>query len=87
LNIVLIYKSMPVHVKALTHPNSDSTYTIFINSLIDHDAQIKAVLHEVSHVQNGDLNSEAHADLLEHLLYNHEISESDLPDVQFFVVA
>lgn len=78
---------MPIHLKSLVHANTDSTYTIFVNSLIDHDDQVKAVLHEVSHIRGGDFNAQAHADLLEHLLHNHEISESDLPDIQFFVVA
>jgi len=87
LNIILIYKSMPLHMKALVHPNEDGTYTIFVNSLIDHDNQVKAVLHEVQHIQGGDFDAEAHANLLEYLLHNQEISESDLPDVKFFVVA
>jgi hypothetical protein len=87
MNVILIYKSMPVDIKALTHTNTDGTYTIFVNSLVDHDVQLKAVLHEISHIQNGDFNSDAHADVLEHLLHNHEIKESDLPDIHFFVVA
>ncbi|MGE1061833.1 hypothetical protein NXG27_04215 [Megasphaera paucivorans] len=87
MNIILIYKAMPLHMKALVHPNVDGTYTIFVNSLIDHNNQVKAVLHEVSHIQCGDFDANAHADVLEHLLHGQEVSKSDLPDIQFFVVA
>ena len=41
-------------VGGLVMPNSDGTFSIYINSRVDEQRQRKALEHELEHIANGD---------------------------------
>lgn len=45
----------PLPVPAFVHLNSDSTYTIFLNSNMDYDHMLDGFEHEIWHIINDDL--------------------------------
>ena len=47
---------LPHHVKAITVKNSDDTYTIFLNSLLDFETLRQSYMHELLHIHNDDFN-------------------------------
>lgn len=85
MSIILIYHDLPSRICALTHANDDGSYTIFVNQNICHERQLKAVLHELSHIERNDFTSEEQADLLEKMLHAHAEMNIDLSQFQFFI--
>ncbi len=39
--------------------NRDDSYTIFLNSRLNHERQMAAYLHAINHIQNGDFEKES----------------------------
>ncbi len=85
MNIILTYQKLPGSIGALTHTNSDGSYTIVVNKNMCKDRQIHAVLHELAHIQGNDFaRTEEEADMIEKML--HEDGRSlDLSEFQFFI--
>lgn len=44
--------------------NRDDSYTIFLNSRLNHERQMAAYWHAINHIKNGDFDKE-NADVIE----------------------
>lgn len=42
---------MPPHINAVTLPNDDGTFDIYINSLLDETQKREALAHELKHIK------------------------------------
>lgn len=52
-------------IKEMVVPNSDDSYTIFIESTLSREEQQKAFLHAMAHICNHDFEKKSPADILE----------------------
>lgn len=59
------YIEMPATVRSFVIVNSDSTYTIILNSKLSHEQNITSYWHEIDHIKNGDYDKKCSADLIE----------------------
>ncbi len=73
MNIVLIYTKLRPTQNAVLKLNDDGTYTILVNSDKPIDVQRKGILHEIGHILNDDMFSQANIDLLEKMAHAREI--------------
>lgn len=65
-NIKTLFCDMPTTIAGYTvYSNADDCYTIVLNSKQSRDRNIKAYMHELSHIQNGDFEKKCSADLIE----------------------
>lgn len=46
--------SLPYEVSGAVTPNDDGTFSVYINSRLSTDKQLKALRHEVDHIENDD---------------------------------
>lgn len=66
MGINVVMKDLPNTIKAYTVPNTDGTFTIFINSRLNLDQQQSGYIHELQHIINGDFDtSEDNVNFLE----------------------
>lgn len=63
INLQMI--KMPCKIKAAVTANEDGSYTLFVNKNISAEQQKEAVLHELRHIERGDLFCEEDADEIE----------------------
>lgn len=84
MNIVLVYYALPKTVHACTRANEDGSYTILINDSLCRERQIKAVLHELTHINGNDFSSDVQATLLEKMLHGQTEPALDLSVFEFF---
>lgn len=61
---------LPRRVKALHTVNPDGGYTILVNKNLLFEDRCDAILHELTHIERKDLESNLSADRLEAELYN-----------------
>jgi len=73
MNINLIYIKLRKTQTAILKLNDDGTYTILVNSNKPRDVQRKGILHEIGHILNDDMYSQAHIDLIERMAHAREI--------------
>lgn len=73
MNIVLIYTKLRPSQNAVLTLNDDGSYTILVNSDKPIDVQRKGILHEIGHILNDDMFSQANIDLLERMAHAREI--------------
>lgn len=59
------YTEMPTTVRSFVIVNSDSTYTIILNSKLSHEQNIISYWHEIDHIRNGDYEKKCSVDLIE----------------------
>ncbi len=59
------YTEMPATVRSFVIANSDSTYTIILNSKLSHEQNIISYWHEIDHIRNGDYEKKCSVDLIE----------------------
>ena len=59
------YTEMPATVRSFVIVNSDSTYTIILNSKLSHEQNIISYWHEIDHIRNGDYEKKCSVDLIE----------------------
>lgn len=52
-NIFVRIISLPVSVRAVTLPNDDCTFDIYINSNLPQELQQKALEHELKHIRKN----------------------------------
>lgn len=57
-DIFIRYCSLPPSVRAVTIPNTDGTFDIYINSCLPEEWQQKALDHELKHIQMGHFYNE-----------------------------
>ena len=53
--------------------NQDDSYTIFLNSKLSHDEQLKSYSHALMHIQRNDFDKEK-ADSIEYNAHNMEVA-------------
>ena len=55
LDIHVYYADMPYSIKSNVVENADGSYTLYLNSRLSHEANLKGYLHELRHICNNDL--------------------------------
>ena len=58
------YIDLPTTIKGFSRKTAEG-YCIVLNARISSDAQIRAYLHEVEHIERGDFDAEDDADSIE----------------------
>lgn len=56
---------LPTTIKAYVVSNPDCTYTIVLNSHLNHEQHMLSYAHEFKHIQNGDYDRKGNVDLIE----------------------
>lgn len=56
INIAL-NSDLPETIRGLTVANTDGTYTVVLNARHSRETLEKTLLHEVKHIENGDVES------------------------------
>lgn len=60
-----VLADLPCSIAAYTISNADMSYTIVLNSRLNHERLLKAYRHEIDHINNGDYDKRCSADLIE----------------------
>lgn len=55
-DVFIYYVDMPCSVASNIVENPDGSYTIYLNSRMTHERNIKGYLHEIKHLSSNDLN-------------------------------
>ena len=69
-DVFVRYLDMDVMIKEQVFANADGSYTILINSRLNREQQLHSYLHAISHIINGDLNTNNDVDLIETRAHN-----------------
>ena len=72
LDVNVILADMPTSIPAYSVANPDLSYTIVLNSRLNHERQLMAYHHEMNHIKNGDFEKKCSADVIE--CYAHAIT-------------
>lgn len=83
MNINIVITRLTPHVKAMTTPNDDGTYTIIVNDHLSREEAIKEIVHELTHIEENDFSAEAQATLLEEMVRRNTDS-CDVGKFNFF---
>lgn len=54
MTINVLMKDLPSRLRAVTTPNADGTYTMFVNSRLNLEQQQLGYIHELEHILKGD---------------------------------
>lgn len=54
LDVNIVFKDFPNYGKEMVIPNEDGSYTIFINSRLNHEQQVKSYYHAMKHIVGED---------------------------------
>lgn len=68
VNVVLA--DMPGTIKEYVVANKDLTYTVVLNAKHSLETRLKAYMHALSHIDNGDFEKSCSADVIE--VYAHK---------------
>lgn len=52
--INILYADMPGAIRSYVVSNTDSSYTVVLNSRLSHEQNLLSYQHELYHIQNGD---------------------------------
>ena len=63
--ITTYYADMPAAIKSYVVCNSDSTYTIILNSKLSYEQNLISCEHEIKHILNGDYEKKCNVDIIE----------------------
>lgn len=55
----IVFMQLPTSIRGFTKENADGSYTIAINACFDRETQQKTCQHEIEHIFEGDLDSDA----------------------------
>lgn len=83
MNINIIITRLPVGINATVSLNDDGTHTILVNKHLTKEKIIKAILHELQHIENNDWGVEEQATIIESLV-NNSFNDVDLNNYNFF---
>lgn len=67
MNFFIHLVDLPCSVGSYTRQNEDGTYTILLNARLSVAEQRKSYIHELSHIEGNDFDTEIQADLLERM--------------------
>ena len=56
-DVYIRYVPLPPHIEGVTLPNSDTTFDVYINSLISQDRQLESIRHEIRHIKKNHFYS------------------------------
>lgn len=59
LDVNIVFKDFPNYGKEMVIPNEDGSYTIFINSRLNHEQQVKSYYHAMKHIAGEDFDKES----------------------------
>ena len=59
---------LPSRVHAITVPDADGNYIVFVNQNLCFNQQEKAIKHELEHIKNGDFENFADVEYLEEIV-------------------
>lgn len=65
LDVNVVLADMPGTIAAYSVANPDLSYTIVVNSRLNHERQMMAYTHEMNHIKNGDYDRKGSVDLIE----------------------
>ena len=83
MNINIVITRLTPHVKAMTTPNDDGTYTIIDSDHLSREEAIKEIVHELTHIEGNDFSAETQATLLEEMVRRNTDS-CDVGKFNFF---
>lgn len=72
VDVNVILADMPSRIPAYSIANTDLSYTIVLNSKLNHERQLLAYHHEINHIENGDYDKKCPADIIE--CYAHSLT-------------
>ena len=72
LDVNIIYADMPATIPGYSISNPDMSYTVVINSRLNHEQQLKAYYHEMQHINSGDYDRKTSVDVIE--CYAHALT-------------
>lgn len=72
-NVFVKFIDFPVKGNETVTRNEDDTYTVFINSRLSREMQLKAYMHALVHIQNGDFDK-TDVDQIEYTAHNVKTS-------------
>lgn len=58
LDVNIVFKDFPNYGKEMVIPNEDGSYTIFINSRLNREQQVKSYYHAMKHITGEDFDKE-----------------------------
>ena len=53
-DIYTYYVDLPCTIRSFVVSNNDTNFTIILNAKLGREQQLKAYLHEMNHIRNGD---------------------------------
>lgn len=68
------YCNLPCSIHAYVVRSLDGSYTIVINSRLNHETQLAAYAHEFRHIQDKDFDKDCGVDSIEY--YTHYYNDS-----------
>lgn len=48
------FLDLPTRVKAVSTKNEDDSYTVILNSKLNHEQNLESYKHEIRHIKNND---------------------------------
>lgn len=63
--IYTYYADLPTTIRSFVVSNNDMSFTIILNAKMGREQQLKAYLHEMNHIKNGDYEKNCSVDLIE----------------------
>lgn len=82
--INLIYTKLRRTQTATVIENEDGSHTILVNLNKPLDNQRNSILHELGHIQHGDLHKEQHVNIIERIAHAKDTYDIDTEDINFF---
>lgn len=64
-DVNIILADMPTSIPAYSIANADLSYTVVLNTRLNHERQLLAYHHEMNHIKRGDYDRKCSADLIE----------------------
>ncbi|WP_308525910.1 hypothetical protein [uncultured Veillonella sp.] len=82
---ILLSRRFPVEKGAAVIDNFDGSYTMVINSHLCEEKRKTAILHELTHIRRGDLNTvDIEANIIETLVRRELNEDNCLDGINFF---
>lgn len=49
--------NLPCRIKGMTATDADGNYNIYLNNNLSYEAQVQALLHEITHINHNDFSN------------------------------
>lgn len=64
-DVFVRYLELPTTVRSFVVVNNDMTYTVILNSKLNHEQNILSYQHELDHILRGDYEKKCSVDFIE----------------------